>query len=271
MDKCQFSEFTYGYCLTEDLVVGQGTPLTAAPVFPSLIEEGQPGVGYDVLLNRPGTPLFLQFKLVEQMVRGTATEARRGDFQVPFYRMHLRPTAVSDQHNSLLSLEQGGNEVFYVAPSFHTADALNDAYSERQVWDRSFRIRPSSIGQLPDDKNHHITFRTATGTWRRYSDRPSKEQHAPSTSDITTALRSRIAERGTRTFRQQLEEIDTSLLAIVDARNPNRSDRERLNVNLLEIQTDPIRRVAYIARQFFDCQLLFVSLKVGEGTQANTP
>ena len=82
MDKCQFSEFSYGYCLTEDLIVGQGTLLTAAPVFPSLVEEGQPGFGYDVRLNRPGTPLFLQFKLVHQMVRGTANEAKGGIFSL---------------------------------------------------------------------------------------------------------------------------------------------------------------------------------------------
>src|SRR5580704_15864116 len=83
MDKCQFSEFSYGYCLTEDLIVGQGTQLTAAPVFPSLIEEGQPGVGYDVRFDRPGTPLFLQFKLVHQMVRGTANETKKGHFHPP--------------------------------------------------------------------------------------------------------------------------------------------------------------------------------------------
>jgi hypothetical protein len=91
MDKCQFSEFSYGYCLTEDLVVGQNMPLTAAPVFPSLIEEGQTGVGYDVRFDRPGTPLFLQFKLVHQMVKANAKEAKQGHFQPPFYRMHLAP------------------------------------------------------------------------------------------------------------------------------------------------------------------------------------
>lgn len=84
MDKCQFSEFSYGYCLTEDLIVGLGIALTAAPVFPSFIEEGQPGVGYDVRFDRPGTPLILQFKLVHQMVRGNANEAKKGHFQPLF-------------------------------------------------------------------------------------------------------------------------------------------------------------------------------------------
>jgi hypothetical protein len=78
MDKCQFSEFSYGYCVTEDLAVGQNMPLTAAPVFPSLVQEGQSGVGYDVRFELPGIPLFLQFKLVDQMVRGNANEAKQG-------------------------------------------------------------------------------------------------------------------------------------------------------------------------------------------------
>jgi hypothetical protein len=271
MDKCQFSEFSYGYCLTEDLIVGKGTALTAAPVFPSLIEEGQPGVGYDVQLNRPGTPLFLQFKLVHQMVRGNATEARRGDFQPPFYRMHLRPTGISDQHNSLLALEQAGNEVFYVAPAFHTSAALNTAYAARRVWDDSFRIRPSMIAALPDDKDHHVTFRTSTGNWRRYSDEPSAERHAPTTNEISASLQEKIKERGKRTFREQLTDIDASLLEIVNARNARRLDHERINVNELETYADPVRRVAYVARQFFDCQLLFVSLKPDPGIQVDTP
>src|SRR4051812_2702044 len=107
MDKCEFSEFSYGYCLTESLIGGLGTPLTAAPVFPSLVQEGM--LGYDVALEQPGTPLFLQFKLVHQMVRGNAKEAKRGNFQLPFYRMHLRSNLISDQHRSLLALEQAGN------------------------------------------------------------------------------------------------------------------------------------------------------------------
>jgi len=211
MDKCQFSEFSYGYCLTEDLIVGQGTPLTAAPVFPSLIEEGQPGVGYDVRFERPGTPLFLQFKLVHQMVRGNADEAKRGHFQPPFYRMHLRSRVISDQHQSLLSLEQAGNDVFYVAPGFHTTMELNTTYAQRRVWDRSFRINPTLIGPFPDDQPHHVTFQQPSGTWRFYSDEPSKEGRAPETEEIATSLRRRIAERGERNLRDQIGDLDVSL------------------------------------------------------------
>lgn len=261
MDRCQFSEFSFGYCITEDLIIGQGTPLTAAPVFPSLIQEGQPGYGYDVTLQRPGAPLFLQFKLVEQMVRGNAHEAKEGHFVTPFYRMHLRSRAISDQHDSLIALEAAGNEVFYVAPAFHTTVDLNAAYGDHQVWNRSFRIRPSQVGPLPDDKRHHVTFREATGAWGFYSEDPSKKGRALNTTEIADSLSGQIKARGDRSLRDQVLELDFSLLSIVKQRNATRREKEQIDVHLLETNVPPLRRLAYLARQFFDCQMLFVTAR----------
>jgi hypothetical protein len=238
-------------------------PITAAPVFPSLIEEGQPGGGYDVRFDLPGAPLFLQFKLVHQMVKRNANEAKRGHFQPPFYRMHLRSRLISDQHASLVSLEQAGNDVFYVAPAFHSTAALNTAYAQRRVWDQSFRIRPNALGALPDDKVHHVTFQQPSGTWRFYSDEPSREGHAPNTDEIAAQLQKSIVERGKRNLRSQIEELDTSLQAIVKTRNVERNERERVDIAALGEHVDPLRRVAYVARQFFDCQMLFVTMRDG--------
>jgi len=261
MDLCQFSEFSFGYCLTEDLAIWQGSTLTAAPVLPSLLQEGQAGFGYDLLLQRPGAPLFLQFKLVEQMVKRSAKEAKQNHFVPPFYRTYLRSQKVSDQHQSLISLDQGGNDVFYVAPCFHTTSDLNDAYFNHQVWNRSFRIRPSQIGPLPDDKYHHVTFQQPTGQWRFYSETPSREGRAQGSEEIATALLQRIDQRGRRNLRDQLPELDNTLLSIVRDRNSQRNEVERIDVEKLAAEVDPLRRVAYIARQFFDCQLLFAVTK----------
>ena len=175
--------------------------------------------------------------------------------------MHLRPQGISDQHESLLSLEQAGNDVFYVAPGFHTTADLNTSYATRRVWDRSFRVRPSLIGPLPDDEAHHVAFKVSNGVWRFYSEIPSKEGHAPDTEEIARFLRERIAERGKRNLREQIPELDAVLVELVNTRNIQRHDRDRMEIGELGKQIDPIRRVAYIARQFFDCQLLFVTLK----------
>ena len=47
----EFSEFSYGYALTDELIHWNGTKLKAAPVFPSLYDEGA-GKGYDLKLDR---------------------------------------------------------------------------------------------------------------------------------------------------------------------------------------------------------------------------
>ena len=162
-----FSEFSYGYAVTENLVMGQGSSVTVAPIFPSLIKEAQ--VGFDVLISRPSIPLFLQFKLAHLISRRNASEARAGDFDPPFYRMHLRCTAQSNQHSLLLAREEeGNNEVLYAAPASHTRAQLNQAYSEGQVWNRSFTLRPSQIGPLTEG-DHYVAFQFP-GHWQSYSE-----------------------------------------------------------------------------------------------------
>src|SRR4051794_37173385 len=68
----EISEFSYGFALTNELV--GWTALKAAPMFPSLIEEGKKGGGYDVKLDAPGKPLYLQFKRAHCMTRRSARE-----------------------------------------------------------------------------------------------------------------------------------------------------------------------------------------------------
>jgi len=58
-----FSEFTFGYALTDNLVNRVLSGVRGVPLFPSLNEEGQADVGYDVKIPRFSRPLFLQFKL----------------------------------------------------------------------------------------------------------------------------------------------------------------------------------------------------------------
>src|SRR5436190_10639379 len=108
------SEFSFGYALTEELVAGALGGLVAAPIFPSLLQEGHAGGGYDLQLPLAGAPLYLQFKLSDCMVYRSAAEWN--DFGHSYYRMHLRPQRHSEQHRMLCDLEATGNEVYYVAP-----------------------------------------------------------------------------------------------------------------------------------------------------------
>ena len=157
--KPNISEFSYGYAVTDELIHWRGLPITASPIFPSLYQEGQPGGGYDLLLQLGGLPLFLQFKLSDYMVLRNAREAQAGRLSVPYYRMHLRPKRHSAQHEMLLDLENTTRElVYYVAPAFHDSSELNDAYWDHEVGSRSMWMRPSDIGPLPDDDDHTVAF-----------------------------------------------------------------------------------------------------------------
>ena len=99
MMRPDISEFSFGFALTDEIINGTTFPLSAAPFFPSLIQEGRSG-GYDVRLDRPGMPLFLQFKLSDCMVSRGAKEIKdlRLFSDPPFYRMKLRPSRYSRQH-----------------------------------------------------------------------------------------------------------------------------------------------------------------------------
>jgi hypothetical protein len=155
--KPDISEFSYGFALTYELILTPGFPIVAAPVFPSLYQEGKAGGGWDVRLDRPGVPLFLQFKLSDCLQQRNSKEAAA--LGCPYYRMHLRPSRHSDQHALLLALESSGEEVYYVAPSFHTVAELNEAYRSRSVSAGSRWFPPSCIGALPDDKDHYVSFK----------------------------------------------------------------------------------------------------------------
>lgn len=152
------SEFSYGFALTHELVLSLGS-LVAAPVFPSLIEEGKAGGGYDVKLEAPGLPLFLQFKRSERLTRGTAREIKAGaPLTLPYHRVALTARRDSDQHDMLIELDQAPNVVFYAAPMFHQKEEFDEAFLDGEVRARSFFVSPAAIGVFADDGAHHLSF-----------------------------------------------------------------------------------------------------------------
>ncbi|WP_084420198.1 hypothetical protein [Henriciella litoralis] len=143
------SEFSYGFALTNELVDRYGD-LRFAPIFPSLLEEGKPGGGYDLQIGGPTFPIFVQFKLSHKMMTRRAKEISRYKLPIipPFFRFSIMDSRHSKQHEMLLSLENAGNEVFYAAPRFHTHEELNAAFNKNSVSADSTFVRPSTIGHL---------------------------------------------------------------------------------------------------------------------------
>ena len=153
----EISEFSYGFALTNEIV--GWLPLRAAPVFPSLIEEGKAGGGYDVKLDAPGIPLYLQFKRADCLLRKSAVEIRDHNLPLsfPFYRFKITESGKSDQHDMLLALDDGSCVVMYAAPRFHQLVEINHAWGNNQVASRSIFVKPSVIGTL-DAKSHHVAY-----------------------------------------------------------------------------------------------------------------
>lgn len=71
-----YTEFSFGYAFTENLIRGSATALTGAPVFPTLVQEAI--LGYDGQISFPAAPLFFQYKLPELMTRASASEIANG-------------------------------------------------------------------------------------------------------------------------------------------------------------------------------------------------
>lgn len=152
------SEFSYGFALTNEIV--GWAPLNAAPIFPSLIEEGKQGGGYDLKLDAPGVALYLQFKRADCMSRASAKEIKKHRLPLtrPFYRFPITERTKSFQHTSLFTLDNGRNLVFYAAPRFHLISEINEAWHAKDVAARSIFVRPRSIGLITDDEKHHVAY-----------------------------------------------------------------------------------------------------------------
>lgn len=253
------SEFSYGYALTETLINAAPAAIRAAPVFPSLIEEGKTGGGYDVKIPFSGFPLFLQFKLSHYMVRDSAFEVQRRILCTPFYRMHLRPTKHSQQHPMLLALEASGAAVYYAAPHFHTPADLNDAYLSKQVVDRSIFLKPSEIGLLPDDNTHHVSFRNGYPTYLCSHDprclRGEGDDRSGFVDDLLDGYRRyehvQLTDEGVRVWNDRLMKIIKEHLRHLKWI----SDQ---NLNSLQDQS-PLNLFAYLASTFFGCSVIVVA------------
>jgi hypothetical protein len=254
-----FSEFSYGYALTRDLASGRFGSLTAAPVLPSLVREGQAGGGYDIHLPFAGAPLFLQFKLSHLLRRSNALEWRQ--YRSAYYRMYLRPLRHSDQHNLLLALQIMDNQVYYVAPEFHTVEELNDAYASRNVHERSAYFSPVDIGTLPTANQHYLTFSRSSNDAFLWSKDPRQLKVSHSSKDFADTLTTYVREKGVKIDNLTFEHLAGDMIEILDSRARQTDSLKQFRAQIAS-QKERIRETsyfaAYLARLFFDAELFIV-------------
>lgn len=255
-----FSEFSYGYAVTESLIRQSRWSISAAPLFPSLIQEGSEGGGYDVKIPFNGTPVFLQFKVSHCMVRRSAFEVTSGYLQPPFFRVHLRPTRHSQQHPMLLELEASGYAVYYVMPCFHTPQELNAAYLSDNILDRSLFINPSLIGALPDDRDHYLSFRNGYKVY--FYSEPREIRESIVNDEVWLDLTERRGKfKPLRQNTNDLSRMATEMIDAIEKYSSDPSEFGRTERRRYE-DRDPGSTISYIAHSFLDANII----QVGAGT-----
>ena len=260
MTKAGFSEFSYGYAVTED--IASSAPRRIAPIFPSLTEEGKTGGGYDLKLDLPGFPMFLQFKLSDWMVRPYATEAKSGYLQNPFYRIPLRPLKESQQHQLLLDLELAANDVYYVAPAFHLDTELNSVYQSHQVADRSVFIMPSDIGPLPDSDQHYLSFQNDQSTFGYLFSKSPQKVKIRRWGQVSEASLARVKQttKSQKRLADVLNTIEQSMFETLERRFREKEVEWKAISHAREREEQP-RRIASLSQVFFDCTLFIVQVR----------
>ena len=245
--EARLTEFSYGYCVTEELANQGGPGFKAAPYFPSLYSEGKEGGGFDVQI---GNALFLQFKLSDELTRRSAKETQLGLLEPTFFRFWLHRRDRSEQHKMLIELEGKGNQVFYIAPEFADISSLDQAYNGSGVVTQSAMFSPSEIGPLPDDKYHSVAFKAGvTSGWFLSEPKPLKVQR--SRDVVSRALEAHVAgvsppENATRLF-DWLNELAADMREIIKL--------NRVGERAHRTERGPLEEVAYLARTHFGCEL----------------
>ncbi|MEQ4488140.1 MAG: hypothetical protein AAC993_04860 [Dehalococcoides mccartyi] len=256
--ESMFSEFSYGYALTEEIASGKLGPLIGCPIFPSLRSEGNIGGGYDVKIPLVGMPLFLQFKLSHYLSRSNAKEWR--DFSRPYYRFYLRPSKYSIQHKLLIDLSHI-HEVYYAAPEFHKNSELSDAYINHQVFEKTAFLDPKDIGYLPDDNLHYIVFCKYNKWAYLHSDDIQRVGPLIFGKTFWETQSLKINDRKTKIDENFFENLTLGMISMI---KNNTYEFHQLQVLQTEAQNkgrnlrEKAQFLAYISRVYFDAELFIV-------------
>jgi hypothetical protein len=235
----EFTEFSYGFCLTREVIDSAGGGLISAPEFPSLVSEGQPGGGYDVRLDF-GVFTYLQFKLSEYMF---GEQSGQSDvIGLPYYRFKLMPRWRSLQHDMLLELEATGELAYYVAPQFSLQTEFNAAFQSNQIIQSSLWVPPSAIGGISDFEDHFVVF----------NDDATFFTSEPHRIKATPGIRALELMKGHSRQSEDVWEIAAKLQQMIgnrDFHGPSLANEKS--------PAEALKYISYVAHVFYHCEVFF--------------
>ena len=251
--KPEFTEFSFGYALTDNLRRSTFGGFNAAPIFPSLYAEGGAQGGYDVEIPFAGAPLLLQFKVPEVLTR--QSHRRPDGFGLPYYRMHIRPYRHSEQHRLLIEHQEQGRLVFYASPRFHTTNDMNIHFINDVIHHHTFFMSPLEIGDFADGDDHCVSYQEALDGAEVRSAPRKLHGHFDSESlqkQFEKAVPKKTSKSATV---QKFAEMFETLLTMVQTRHVGKS----VGPNVPDMaRRGPVQGSAYLARVFFDSELFVV-------------
>ena len=245
--KPQFSEFSYGYAITEELVQKLGYLIVGSPIFPSLQDEGKKGGGYDLKLPTSGKPIYIQFKISHYMIGLNAKE--HSLFSSSYYRMHLYASKHSNQHMMLQELEKRGEYVICIAPEFHTVAELNRNYIARTNINNSSAFSPIDIN-LPDDGEHYIAFDRKLNHGYLCSDEPKEIEIL----SLKNGIRGLLDKKKADSMRIDDSFIGNRLDIVIDIIK----SLYGTDIHLPRQAHPSSAYLGYLLRTFFDAQLVII-------------
>jgi hypothetical protein len=264
MYSCLFTEFSYGYALTDNILHAALPSKQAAPIFPSLIAEGSAGGGYDVQIPSAPVPIFLQFK-IPQVVRRKNDNMPEG-FVNPYLRMHLR-TKRPNQHRLLLELEAQGNVVAYATPNFWTARDLDANFVNQRVHLETCYFSPSDIGPM-NDEPHYVAYCIGiSDAWvfsipKRFTSKFTPQAFGERISAAAENAPEQDPLRFFQKLKRMLVEITGDELLPPEA---------QLNQGIESNVVRAAREVNYMAQVRLDCTFAVAGRKSGRQPQSDSP
>ncbi|WP_294539416.1 hypothetical protein [uncultured Rhodoblastus sp.] len=238
--KIGYTEFSYGFAFTENLIRASSSKLKGAPIFPNLLQEAS--LGYDVKLSLPSCSLFFQFKLPERMVRKTAEHHGILGLSVPFFRFPIMRRDLSGQHNCLLELEkkQRGN-VYYVAAEAETLTDFDTSYLAGAVHKQSIYISPLTIGKIIDNEQHYICYQDGL-SYAVFCSNPQEIAYRRF-GEVNSELQERMTADGAQALDQVVASSHDTVMELVSPqmRSAEGQIRQRVRARLDMIGERPIR------------------------------
>lgn len=129
MEKCGFSENQFSFCFTLEYIKKFYKPF-ALPIFPSTVDEGKPGGGYDVEIDGN---IFFQYKIPKFYKINYHNRKYWESFLSDYYKIKIDVKEKQFRLLKELSLKSKMNKVYYSTPEFHKVRDLKEKFSKTSI------------------------------------------------------------------------------------------------------------------------------------------